>query len=178
MSDIDLLLKNARLRDELEPFFDEAVYLVDLDNMSTDCENEYLSSLLAWEKAPVKPISQWFEPELVMPHPDSMSDSEVHQTLHQTIGRLFEKNIVLHFTDHLSDRQLYCLILRDILPAQEKQVELPKSVLNWRCLDEKRDEESWLRFYATEDERNLWGFETGLKLPPREKTPYRRQLPR
>ena len=178
MSDIDLLLQNAQLRDELEPFLDESVYLVDLDSMSTVNENDYLKSLLAWERAPVRPIANWFEPQLIIPHPDTLSDEELHQTLHQTIGRLFEKNIVLHFTDHLSDRQLYCLILRDILPSQEKQVELPQTVLNWRCMDEHRDEEYWLRYYATDEDRDLWAYETGLKLPPWEKLPYQRQLPR
>lgn len=178
MSELDLLLENAQLRDQLEPYLDESVYLVDLDSMPTDRENEYLQSLLAWETAPIRPIAQWFEPELVMPHPETLSDEELHQTLHQTIGRLFEKNIALHFTDHLSDRQLYCLIMRDILPSPEKQVELPKSLLNWRCLDEKRDEEYWLRHYASDEDRNMWAFETGLRLPPKEVPQFRRQLPR
>ena len=178
MSDLDLLLENAQLRDQLEPYLDESVYLVDLDSMSTDRENQYLQSLLAWEKAPVRPIAQWFEPELVMPNPDTLSDEELHQTLHQTIGRLYEKNISLHFTDHLSDRQLYCLIMRDILPSPEKQVELPETMLNWRCLDENRDEEYWLRHSASDEHRNLWAFETGLRLPPKEEPKFRRQLPR
>ena len=68
MSEIDLLMKNAQLRDEMEPFLDESVYLVDLDRMSLRHENEFLTSLLAWEKAPVLPICQWFEPELTMPN--------------------------------------------------------------------------------------------------------------
>jgi len=29
--------------------------------------------------------------------------------------------VVLDFTDHLSDYQLYCIVYRDILPSQEKQ---------------------------------------------------------
>ena len=178
MSEIDLLLENAQLRNDLEPFFDESVYLVDLDSMSTLNENQYLQSLLAWERAPVLPIAKWFEPELIIPHPDTLSDQELHQTLHQTIGRLFEKNIILHFTDHLSDRQLYCLILRDILPAEEKQIDLVGSVINWRCVDEHRDEESWLRFYASEEDRQRWAYETGLRLPPRQSAPFQRQLPR
>ena len=65
MSDLDLLMQNARLRDEMEPFLDESVYLVDLDKMDVRKENDFLTSLLAWEKAPVLPISQWFEPALV-----------------------------------------------------------------------------------------------------------------
>lgn len=177
MSEIDLLMQNARLRDEMEPFLDESVYLVDLDKMSVRNENEFLTSLLAWEKAPVLPIAQWFEPALVMADHQSYSDIEINQQLHQIIGRLFEKNIVLVHTDHLSDRQLYCLIARDILPAQEKKVVLSGKMLKWQSLDIVEDEESWLRFYASKEERFLWAEETGRRLPPRERIPFPRKLP-
>ncbi len=177
MSDIDLILDNARLRDELEPFLDESLYCVDTDKMTVVKENEYLSSILAWEKAPVLPISQWFEPELQAPHHPFLNDAELHQQLHQLIGRLYEKNIILFHTDHLSDRQLYCLIVRDILSAQEKKVILPGKYLRWQCLDIVEDEESWLRFYASEDERISWSLETGLRLPPKENVPFPRMLP-
>ena len=63
--DIDHLLLNARLRDELEPFLDESIDLVNVSHMSTPKENEFLASMLAWERAPVLPISQWFNPELI-----------------------------------------------------------------------------------------------------------------
>lgn len=177
MSEIDLLMQNARLRDEMEPFLDESVYLVDLDKMSIRHENEFLISLLAWEKAPVLPICQWFEPELTMPNHQLFSDTELKHQLHQIIGRLYEKNIVLLHTNHLSDRQLYCLIARDILPAQEKKVVLAGKVLKWQCLDIVEDEESWLRYYASKEERYNWAEETGLKLPPREEIPFPRKLP-
>ena len=90
MSDLDLLMQNAQLRDEMEPFLDESVFLVDLDKMSVRHENEFLTSLLAWEKAPVLPISQWFEPELILPNHGTLSDTEVKHQLHQAIGRLYE----------------------------------------------------------------------------------------
>ena len=178
MSDIDLLLQNAQLRDEMEPYLDESVYLVDLDQMSVRRENEFLTSLLAWEKAPVLPIAQWFESELVLPFHRDLDDAQLNQQLHQVIGRLFEKNIVLIHTDHLSDRQLYCLITRDILPSEEKKVLLSGKYLKWQCLDVVEDEESWLRFYATDEERKLWAFETELPPPPKEEIPFPRSLPR
>ena len=177
MSDLDLLMQNARLRDEMEPFLDESVFLVNLDKMSVRHENEFLTSLLAWEKAPVLPIAQWFEPELVLPHHGTLTDTEVKHQLHQAIGRLYEKNILLIHTNHLSDRQLYCLIARDILPAQEKKVLLNGKFLKWQCLDIVEDEESWLRFYASVEERVSWAEETGLALPPREQIPFPRKLP-
>lgn len=177
MSDVELLMQNARLRDEIEPFMDESVYLVDLDRMSVDNENEFLNSLLAWERAPVLPISQWFEPELKLPAHHELDDEQIRDQLNQAIGRLYEQNILLEYTQHLSDRQLYCLIVRDILPAQEKKVLLNDTWLRWQCIDIVEDEESWLRYYASEEERDDWQRETGLKLPPTAEIPFPRSLP-
>ncbi len=178
MNEIDLLLQNAQLRDELEPFMDESVFVIDLEKLPTDQENAYLASLLAWERAPVLPIQDWFEPRLVLEHHELLDDQMVRERVGWLISRLHEKNIVLEMTEHLSDRQLYCLIARDILPAQEKRVGLAESVLRWQCLDPVSDEESWLRFYASDEERREWADETGLRLPPKERLPFSRPKPR
>jgi hypothetical protein len=176
--DVDQLLLNARLRDELEPFFDESVHMVDVHRMTTPMENEFLASMLAWERAPVLPISRWFEPELTLPAPDTLDDEAIYELLWSTIHRLYEKRIVLELTDHLTDRQLYTIIYRDILPSPEKKVELPKNYLHWHCLDDDCDEETWLRYYASDEEREGWAEENNLPLPPSESPPYPRKMPR
>jgi hypothetical protein len=177
-SEVEAILLNARLRDELEPYFDEAVHRVDVEQMPTQMENEFLMSMLAWERAPILPISRWFEPELVLPPPETLDEQSVHELLWETIHRLYEKRIVLELTDHLTDRQLYTLIYRDILPSYEKKVELPKNYLHWHCLDDSADTQTWLRYYASEEEREGWAEENGNDLPPSEPAPYPRKMPR
>jgi hypothetical protein len=177
-NDVEQLLLNARLRDELEPFFDESVHMVDVQRMSTPMENEFLASMLAWERAPVLPISRWFEPELTLPHPDALDDQAVHELLWATIHRLYEKRIVLELTDHLNDRQLYTVIYRDILPSPEKKVDLPKNYLHWHCLDDDADPETWLRYYASDEERDGWQEESEQPIPPSEPPPFPRKMPR
>ncbi len=176
--DVEQLLLNARLRDELEPFFDESIRILSSRRLPTPRENEFLASMLAWERAPVLPISQWFDPELVLAHPESLDDQSLRAELAHVIRRLFEKRIVLEYTDHLSDRELYCLIYRDILPSPEKRIDLPGNYLHWHCLDDHADPELWLRYYASDDERQRWEEETGETAPPAEVPPYRRRLPR
>jgi hypothetical protein len=176
--EVEQLLLNARLRDELEPFCDESVDLLDVHRLSTRDENEFLASMLAWERAPVVPISRWFEPELVLPRPETLGDAELYRTLWQTINKLYDKRIVLDFTDHLSDRQLYCVIYRDILPSPEKKIDLPRNFLHWHCLDDNNDPEIWLTYYATEEERRGWAEETRQPLPPSQPPPYPRKMPR
>ena len=58
-SEVELLLRNAQLRDELEPYLDEAVDLLSIRHMSLAEENEFMSSSLAWECAPTLTISPW-----------------------------------------------------------------------------------------------------------------------
>ncbi len=176
--DVDHLLLNARLRDELEPYLDESIHLLDVRRMPTQAENEFLASMLAWERAPVLPISQWFQPELQLPHPDTLDDATLRACLAETIQKLYDQRVVLDFTDHLSDRQLFCVIYRDILPSHEKKIDLPKNFLHWHCLDDSDDVETWLRFYATEPEREAWHEETDLPLPPSEPPPFPRKMPR
>lgn len=176
--EVEHLLRNAQLRDELEPFFDESIHRLDAHQLSTPVENEFLASMLAWERAPVLPISQWFCPELSLLHPDLLDDRQLRAHLWEVIELLFEKRIVLDFTDHLSDRQLYTLIYRDILPSPEKKIENTKNFLHWDCSDAAGNVDTWLRYYANDEDRALWAEESQSELPPREFPPFPRRLPR
>ena len=176
--EVDHLLLNAQLRDDLEPYLDESIRLLDVRRLPTQAENEFLASMLAWERAPVLPISQWFQPELQLPHPDTLDDSTLREKLADTIQKLYDQHVVLDFTDHLSDRQLYCVIYRDILPSHEKKIDLPKNFLHWHCLDDSDEPETWLRYYASDQERRDWFDETGLPLPRSQQPPFPRKMPR
>ena len=175
--DVEQLLLNARLRDQLEPYVDESFNLLDTSRWTTAQENEFLETLLEWERAPIVPIARWFNPELEPPAHEQLTDGELHQQLWNVINRLAVRNVVLECTDHLSDRQLYCLLVRDVLTAGEKLVTHRKSPLVWRFLDEEADPETWLRYYATDDERTEWESETGDNAPLREPLPFSRDLP-
>lgn len=177
-NEVELILENATLRDALEPYLDESVSLVNARVMPTSVENEFLASMLAWEQAPILPISRWFEPELVLPRPETLADEQLHQLLWETIHRLYKQRVVLDFTDHLSDRELYCVIFRDILPSPEKKVDLPKNYLHWHCIDDSDDADLWLRFYATPEQRREWAEASGQTPPPSEPAPYPRRMPR
>ena len=176
--DVEHLLLNARLRDELEPFVDDSITTLAGRALPTPVENEYLASMLAWERAPMLPISRWFEPELALPHPRMLGDGQLHEVLWETIRRLYEKRIVLDFTDHLSDRELYSLIYRDILPTHEKKIDNSNHYLHWDCADMGSNAETWLRYYASDEERRMWADAHDGSLPPHESPPYCRQLPR
>jgi len=101
--EVELLLRNAELRDELERYFDESISRVNVQHLTLAAENDFLASMLAWEQAPVIPIYRWFEPELRPPRPESLSNDDLPHILGALIQKLFQKRIVLDFTGHLAD---------------------------------------------------------------------------
>jgi hypothetical protein len=176
--DVDCLLRNAELRDQIEPYLDESIREIDFSSMPTAIENRFLESMLAWEQAPMAPIARWFSPPLSLPPASLLEDHELREQLWETIEQLFSKRVVLDYADHLSDRELYCLIRRDILPAAIKQVDLPDNYFHWDCSAcNSEDVSIWLAYYASEAEREQWAMETGEDLPPRAVPPYPRALP-
>ena len=176
--EVEHLLRNAQLRDELEPLFDESIDRVNPTAMSTRSENEFLESMLEWERAPMLPIGQWFDPPLLLPHPDRLGQHQLSLVLRATIEKLFEMHVVLDFTDHLSDYQLYGLIFRDILPSHEKKLDRRTSYLHWDCANIDENPDVWLRYYASVAERMMWAEENDQPLPPHEEPPFKRQVPR
>jgi hypothetical protein len=174
VDEVDLMLANARLRDELEPYRDESIDDPSVTRMSLKTENEYLASMLAWERAPALPIASWFMPLLELPSPDSLDDAKLSSLLLETIDRLYSERVVLRYTDHLSDRELYTIIYRGILPCCEKKLELPGKYLEWRCIEEN---ETWLRYYADAIDRRRFQEEFDVDLPPSETPKYKRNLP-
>ncbi|TWT88633.1 hypothetical protein Mal64_21190 [Pseudobythopirellula maris] len=174
---VDHLMRNAELRNELEPLYDESIASVNVDRMTTLGENDFLESMLAWERAPMAPIAEWFDPPMRLPHPDSLNPQQLNKLLGETIERFYAKRIILDFTDHLSDRELYTLIGRSILPAYEKKFDRGENFLHWDCADTSGEPETWLRYYASDEERAIWSAETDLDPPPREAPPHRRELP-
>jgi hypothetical protein len=85
---------------------------------------------------------------------------------------------VLEYTDHLSDRELYSLIRRDILPTAVKRVDMPDNFFHWDCsASEAEDATIWLTFYASEQEREQWRLEEGRDPPPAQVPAYPRALP-
>ena len=175
--EVEELLRNAELRNALEPFYDESISRVNVQHLPLAVENDFLASMLAWEQAPVLPIYRWFDPELRPPRPGVLSDENLHEILWDVIQKLYDKRIVLDFTGHLSDRELYSLIYRDILPSREKKIDSGVHYLHWDCTGPSRDPEVWLRYYATEEDRELWAETYHLPLPKTADPPYPRDMP-
>lgn len=175
--ELNAMLRNAELRNELEPYYDESISQVELSQLSLTQENEYLASMLAWETAPSLPIFQWFSPPLMPASLRGMTAAKLREELWGLIAHLYAKQIVLDFTDHLSDEELYLLICHEILPCREKMIEVRNGYLHWDCAGINENQDTWLTYYATEEEREAWEDINETAAPPQCQPPYPRNLP-
>ena len=48
--EVDCLIRNAELRDEIEPYLDESISEINFRLLPTPMENRFLESMLAWER--------------------------------------------------------------------------------------------------------------------------------
>ncbi len=176
--EIECLIRNGELRTAIEPYLDESVWEIDFRSLPTEAENRFLESMLAWELAPLAPVARWFDPPLAMQPACTLDEDQLRERLWEVIERLHAKRIVLDFTDHLSDRDLYSLIRRDILPAKLKLVDLPDNYVHWDCsASDDGDPTAWLTYYASDEEREDWRLEEGRDPPPRAVPSHPRSLP-
>ncbi|MDO4586933.1 MAG: hypothetical protein Q4C95_06495 [Planctomycetia bacterium] len=179
-NEIDELFRNASLENELLPYCDETITKVRFSNWTLKEKNDYLELMLDWEQSPTISIAKWFEPELVIPNPAKLSSDEVHSILIKTIHKLYEQKIVLDFSDHLNDFDLYQLIYYKILPYPEKKMTKRTSYLHWdcsSCVDFDDSIDIWLTYYASEKDRNNWSEIHNRSLPLKLLPLYQRDIP-
>jgi hypothetical protein len=151
-------------------------------NLPLEIEVDFWKNVLAFEKAPRMTRFEMLERDGIRPPaPESLGESELSRALWDLIETLGRRRIHLYNTNHLSDRELYCLLIEKVLT--EETVVLPDDA-GWNCticVDEygsphgETGLEVYLRYYADEFDREHWAeTEPGLILPPREDPPYAR----
>lgn len=110
----------------------------------------------------------------VIPPDDSLDDQTLHTKLWELIHAMFSIGMVIEFTDHLSDRELYRYLVNDQL--------LQPTILSeggfWHLSPigggSEEDNEIWLRYYADDEDREDWKRDFEEILPPKERPPHDR----
>lgn len=179
----DALWENAKLREETKEYLDEKV-LRRFRPFSVEEENEYLRETIAWESAPILPIEEQLDESWRQLDVSAASESEISAALFDLLERLRRLNHEIWRADHLSNRRLYELIVRRILPCKLKRLTAARSPNVWDFefyteyeLLDASDELIWLTYYATAEERLLWSQEHNAAPPQRQTPPFARRFP-
>lgn len=182
--DAAAIWENAELHDEAKEYLDDSTYFFHrFRRLSVEEENEYLRETLAWEGAPILPIGDWLDATWRPLDVGAASEAEVSSALRDLLERLRRLNHEIWRADHLSNRRLYELIVRRLLPCKMKRLPAARSPYVWNFefyTEDGRfdasDESNWLTYYATSEERRVWSQERDDALPQHKTPPFSRRF--
>ena len=119
-----------------------------------------------------------------VPSPDELNDEQLSVKLWEVIHAIHNHGGLLYSTDHLSDRELYMKLYKEILVEEYPIV--PRGFPHAAVIDvlgyggDDEDDQLYLKYYADEETRQKWAREFYVRLPERAALPFRRDesLPR
>jgi len=120
---------------------------------------------------------------VALPEPDSISDTDISTKLWEVIAGLASLRVYLNQTDHLSDRELYATLWREVLRTDVPAIDEIGFNHHVDLLSGGGEHEMalYLRYYADEEERRNWVKDfPDTELQPREAPSHNRDrlLPR
>lgn len=113
-----------------------------------------------------------------LPDPKTLDDAALHRELWRVLAELSHIKVALFHTDHLSDRELYTLLQREVL--QEKTWPTggrgAMHVIDLMAGSSSRAVQCFLRYYADEATRTYFANHCpGLELPEQQPLPFERE---
>jgi hypothetical protein len=182
---IDREIRINELRCKAEELAGGNMLAYESDETPPEIAEGFWSNVVGYETAPDTTQHEMLRSEGVeLPPPESLNDADLTEKLWEVIHSLAARNTYLHNTDHLSDRELYTVLVNELFHEVGK--EFPAGS-GWNhhfdilggCSDE--DIELGHRYYSDDEERARW-MESfpDYKMPPKEKPPFDRDrlLPR
>jgi hypothetical protein len=184
---VDRALRVAHLKHQVEQLTGGDALIGTSKPLPLDLQEQFWSNVLAFESAPLVKRRELLDRDGIHPPPpETLTNELLTRELWHVISALARHGIFLTHTDHLSDRELYTLLVDRLL---EQETELLPSNSGWNChvaIDEygtpaEDGLQIYLRFYASEMDRQLWtDDDPDQHLPPHEEPPFNRdhRLPR
>ena len=180
---IERILRINDLKHEAEELVGEPLYYQHSSHVPPEIEEQFWQHVVDIEKAPRVTRRQLLRMDGFEPKPPSqIPEDSLHVFLWELIEALADRNHYLEQTDHLSDRELYCLLFDRVL--DETVQVLPKDtawcfhviVSEYGSIDgEMTGDEIFLRYYADDDVRQQFAKDfPDMPLPPLEDPPYDR----
>lgn len=172
---IEQVLRLGDLRKEVMDRIDGPTFESGTGAMPMDVQEAFWQNVLNFESAEESTHAERLQKEagFVPTEPNELtSEEEIHTALWDLIRALASIRIFINDTDHLSDRDLYRLLVYGALPELSF---VPPPGSEWNCRinaceygtkDDPDGTLTWLRYYADEETRNSWDGEVPHKENP------------
>ena len=167
------------LQRRAEEFVSGELAFFESEEMSQDLREQFWEHVVAFEE------SEWItsfelleQGGMELPAPEELDDSQLTAKLWEVIRGLAMLRMFLYNTDHLSDRELYEELWYEVL--REENPDMPVNENSACHIDlvgsgSEEDNERYLRYYADEEDRQLWAKDwPDDDIPEHEATPYDR----
>ena len=150
------------------------------EGLDADTREAFWTRVASFEDAAERPLTERLaEAGFELPPVRELDQSALHKRLWALIRQLAQWRCYLWFTNHLSDRELYELLLEEVLPEPEK--ELPpelgyNTIIDMSEFDrDKPVGTTYVQYYAEESERADWAADCPeLELPAHKDPPHDR----
>jgi hypothetical protein len=176
---IDLQLQAIELKNEVLDLVGGQMHIEEADDIDPAIAVQFWENVAAYEKAPRGTLlSQLEQMGLLMPPADTLGDELLSLRLWEVLDALVQLRVFLEDTDHLSDRELYTVLLSDLL-TEEVALMPGNSGFAFHTSPigsgSEEDMQIYHRYYASEESRLSWleQFPDDV-MPPRETPPYDR----
>jgi len=142
------------------------------DGFDEQMTESFLDHALRVEKADYKTVREWLAESGYVPPPD-VPDDRISSELCTLLDRLAFLGIVVEFTDHLDDRELYDWITEQL---GAHLALLDETIIHFDVIGgSDEDNRIYLTYYASEEDRAHWKARfPDDELPPRKTPLYRR----
>jgi hypothetical protein len=154
------------------------------ENAPLDVLEKFWQNVLEYEEGlyPLRPIRELLAEDGMHPlPPPSVADYELESHLERLIEALAQRGLLLCQTDHLSDRELYTLLVDQVLDEETESYPINSGWFTHlelaRCGAPNGDDGThvFLRYYADESDREEWQQHfPNEPIPPHEEPPYDR----
>ncbi len=174
-----------QLKQQAAELSGEEMISIEAEHCTPEIEEEFWEHIVAFAQTKRLPLLEVLvKAGISVPSPDELNDGQLLAKLWEVIDGLFLQGIYLEHTDHLSDRELYVELwsetLREeaVLPPGESGFSYHLDLIG---SGSAADTLSYLKYYASESEREEWAAESSEEdVPEHEQPRYDRDrhLPR
>ncbi|MBQ9371946.1 MAG: hypothetical protein IJU03_07135 [Thermoguttaceae bacterium] len=180
----DLFDENEYLKWALDDYRDDSFCWLFSQDMPPEEERRFLEEFRDWDHAPIRKVGAILAGKCVLIDPKTASDDDVFYALEALRAALRARNLHLVYTDHLSDRNLYELIVKKIFAHEIKDFGDQQPATYWDFCSYEEDESHRLRpsdvddvflsYFATDEERYEWAQYNDRPLPAKRAVRYHR----
>ncbi|PYR92402.1 MAG: hypothetical protein DMF84_12865 [Acidobacteria bacterium] len=165
-----------RLKAQAAAVADGRTVAYESDGLTPDVQEQFWQNVVAFETASSTDLTRELKAIGVkLLEPDDLDDVALRKARWSIIEGLARLRVFLDQTDHLSDRELYTQLLRELLPQEMPALDVDE-ISAWHIDVLGYDKpELYLKYYADEKTRESWRIDFPDDLiPGREDPPYDR----